>query len=64
MASNLPSLSTIVIAAWWESLKLNPVGNEAARMVTLNISLSSNILSSTIGTSNGTMVSPAGNVTV
>jgi len=40
------------------------LGSEEVIIVRLNVSLLSTILSSLIGTLNGTLVAPAGNVTV
>jgi len=40
------------------------LGRELGEIVRVKFSFPSNILSSIIGTSNGTLISPAGNVTV
>ena len=43
---------------------LTPLGNEDELMVSVNVSLISHIPSSIIGTSNVTLITPVGNMTV
>ena len=59
----LQSLSTIVIVALPGLPRVTLSGSEDESIVRVKSSLPSNILSSVIGTSNGTLVTPAGNVT-
>ena len=58
------SLSIIVTTAWLGLSTINPLGSEDEIIVRSNCSLNSNILSSIIGVSKETEVTPAGNVTV
>ena len=59
---NLQSLSIMVTVAWPGLPTITPVGNDEF-IVRVKFSFSSNILSSFIGILNGTLVTPAGNVT-
>ena len=54
----------MVTVAWPGSPTVTPVGSEDGLIVSIKLSLPSNMLSSYIGISNGTLVTPAGNVTV
>ena len=61
---NLQSSSIIVTTADPGIPTVPPVGSEDESIVSIKFSLPSNIISLFIGISNGTLVIPAGNVTV
>ena len=63
-ANHLRSSSTMVTVALPGSPRVTPAGSEDVSIVRSKSSLPSNMLSLFIGTSNGTLVTPAGNVTV
>jgi len=63
-ANHLRSSSTIVTVALPGSPRVTPSGSEDGSIVRLKSSSPSYIISSVIGTSNGTLICPAGNVTV
>ena len=54
----------MVTVAWPGLPTLTPLGSEDDSIVIIKFSSLSNISSSVIGISNGTLVSPAGNMTV
>ena len=60
----LPSSFTIVTVAAPGLPRVTSLGNDPCAIIILKSSLFSNMLSSTIGMSNGTVVTPAGIVTV
>ena len=63
-ANSLQSSSTIVTVALSGLPSVTPSGSENGSIVILKSSLPSNVLSSFIETSNGTLIVPAGNVIV
>ena len=60
----LRSLSTIVTVALPGFTRITPSGSEDWSIVTVKCSFPSKVLSGVIPTSNGTLVTPAGNVTL
>jgi len=60
----IPSLLITVTVATSGLLTVTLSGSEDELMESVKISLNSNIRSSFIGTSNGTLVTPAGNMAV
>ena len=54
----------MVTIAWLGLSTVNPLGSDDESIRRSKVSLSSRILSSIIGAPNGTLVTPAGNMTV